>query len=90
MLLGLFKKLKNIPIVKVSSLTAVATAVRVLTNLVLSKVLAVTVGASGIALVGQIINGSNIFMNIASGGLSQGITKYIAETDDEKEKKKIN
>jgi len=89
MLLALFKKLKNIPIVKVSSLTAVATAVRVLTNLVLSKVLAVTVGASGIALVGQIINGSNIFMNIASGGLSQGITKYIAETDDEKVRKKI-
>ncbi|MCW5905689.1 MAG: O-antigen translocase [Chitinophagaceae bacterium] len=89
MLFRAFKRIKNIPIIKVSSLTAVATVVRVATNLILSKVLAITVGATGIALVGQIINGSNIFMNIASGGLSQGITKYIAETDDFKERKKI-
>ncbi|MCZ2223412.1 MAG: O-antigen translocase [Chitinophagales bacterium] len=89
MFLKLFRKVKNIPIIKVSSLTAVATVVRVATNLVLSKVLAITVGATGIALVGQIINGSNIFMNIASGGLSQGVTKYIAENDDYTERKKV-
>jgi len=83
------RKLASSPIFKVSSLTAVSTSVKIATSFILSKILAITIGPSGIAMMGQITNGSNMFMNIATGGINQGITKYIAETTEGTERKAI-
>jgi PST family polysaccharide transporter len=49
------------------------------------KVVAVIIGPSGVALVGQLSNFSSIIMAVATGGITTGVTKYIAEykNDDE-------
>jgi len=86
-------KIKNIlslDIFKVFSLTAVSTLVRMLTGLISVKVVAVLIGPSGIALLGQLNNFASIVMILASGGINTGITKYIAEfRNDDSEVKKL-
>jgi O-antigen/teichoic acid export membrane protein len=82
MLKGLFEKilrLKEKQILKVFSFTAISTIVKMLTNLVSVKVLAVYVGPAGVALLGQLSNFSNIVLTVGSGGINGGVTKYIAE-----------
>ena len=66
-------------LVKVFSLTAISTLVKMLTALVSTKVVAYIVGPSGVALLGQLTNFVSIALNVASGGINNAITKYIAE-----------
>jgi O-antigen/teichoic acid export membrane protein len=66
-------------IIKVFSLNAVSTLIRMLTAFVSVKVVAVLIGPSGIALLGQLNNFSSIFLTVASGGINSGTTKYVAE-----------
>jgi PST family polysaccharide transporter len=49
------------------------------------KVVAVIIGPSGVALVGQLNNFSAIIMAVATGGITTGVTKYIAEYKDDTE-----
>jgi PST family polysaccharide transporter len=49
------------------------------------KVVAVIIGPSGVALVGQLGNFSSIIMAVATGGITTGVTKYIAEYKDDTE-----
>jgi PST family polysaccharide transporter len=49
------------------------------------KVVAVIIGPSGVALVGQLGNFSSIIMAVATGGIATGVTKYIAEYKDDTE-----
>jgi PST family polysaccharide transporter len=65
--------------VKVFSFTAMSTLVRMLTGLISVKIVASIIGPSGVALVGQLNNFSTILMSLSSGGINNGITKYIAE-----------
>lgn len=69
---------------KVTSKNGVATAFRLASGFVVSKVLAVFVGPAGLAILGQMSNISNIFQTISSGGITIGITKYISEYADDK------
>lgn len=75
----LFKRAAKADIIKVFSFTAMSTLVRMLTGLISVKVVASIIGPSGIALLGQLNNFSSIAMTISSGGINNGITKYIAE-----------
>jgi PST family polysaccharide transporter len=47
------------------------------------KVVAVIIGPSGVALVGQLANFSAIIMAVATGGITAGVTKYIAQYKDD-------
>lgn len=76
------KDILNVDIFKVFSLTAVSTLVRMITGLISVKVVAILIGPSGIALLGQLNNFASIVMILASGGINTGITKYIAEFKD--------
>ena len=78
-ILGLWRKFWQTEMVKVFSFTSVATMVRMLTGLISVKMVAVIVGPSGVALIGQLHNFSYICLNLATGGISTGITKYISE-----------
>ncbi|MEI6435464.1 MAG: O-antigen translocase [Bacteroidota bacterium] len=69
-------------IVKVSSFTAVSTAVKMVTGFVSVKIFASIIGPGGIALLGQLGNFSTIILTIASGGINSGVTKHIAENRD--------
>lgn len=64
--------------VRVSSLTAVSTLVKMLTGFVSIKVLATIIGPGGIALIGQLGNFTTMALNFASGGINTGVTRGIA------------
>lgn len=66
-------------IFKVFSFTALSTLIKMVSNFVIVKVLAVYVGPSGVALLGQLSNFTSIVLTAGSGGINSGVTKYIAE-----------
>lgn len=69
-------------ILRVFSFTAISTLVKMLTSFITVKVVAVVIGPTGIALLGQLNNFTNIVMTVASGGINNGITKHIAENKE--------
>lgn len=75
----LFKRASRADIVKVFSLTSLSTLVKMLTGFVSVKVVASIIGPAGVALVGQLNNFATIAMSLSSGGINNGITKYISE-----------
>ncbi|MFZ6655690.1 O-antigen translocase [Undibacterium sp. TJN19] len=70
-------------LVRTSLLNAIAVAVRMLTMLGLNKLLAVYVGPSGYAVIGQFQNAVTMILSFASGAISTGVTKYTAEHADD-------
>lgn len=75
----LLHKLMGVDIVKVFSLNAMATFVRMLAGMISVKIVALIIGPAGIALLGQLNNFNTILLGLANGGISSGITKYVAE-----------
>ena len=72
-------RLSGIDIIKVFSLNALSTLVRMLAGMVSVKIVAVIIGPVGIALLGQLNNFKTILLGLANGGINSGITKYVAE-----------
>ncbi|CDH20996.1 Wzx [Xenorhabdus bovienii str. kraussei Quebec] len=64
---------------KTSLLSLIATSVKLISSFVINKTVAVLIGPSGLAIIGQIQNLVQIIMTIAQGAINTGITKYIAE-----------
>lgn len=83
------KKIFATDLLKVSFLNAIATLVRMLTGFISSKIVAVVIGPSGIALLGQLNNFSTIIMNVCSGGINTGMTKHIAQYSDSERKTRL-
>lgn len=69
-------------LVKVFSLNALATVIKMVTGFVGIKIIASMLGPKGIALIGQLSNFVSIVLVIASAGINQGVTKYVAENKD--------
>ena len=82
----LLKRIAKLDIVKVFSFTAMSTLVRMLTGLISVKVVASIIGPAGVALVGQLNNFATIVLSLSTGGINNGITKYIAEYKNEEER----
>lgn len=70
-------------LVKTSLLNGIAVAVRMGVGLLLNKILAVYVGPTGYAVIGQLQNLISIVTTFAAGALNTGVTKYTAEYKDE-------
>ncbi len=82
-------RILKVDIIKVFSLNAISTLIRMLAGMISVKVIAVIIGPSGIALLGQLKNLESMLLGFANGGINNGITKYVAEyKDDENEVKK--
>lgn len=64
---------------KTSAWNAIAVVLRVLTALGLNKILALYVGPSGYAVIGQFQNFISMLTTFASGAINTGVTKYTAE-----------
>jgi PST family polysaccharide transporter len=73
-------------LVKTSILSFIATVIKMLSMLVINKAVALLVGPSGIALIGQFQNFTQLSMTAAQGGVNQGVTKYTAEYGKESER----
>ena len=76
-------KLAGMDIVKVFSFNALSTLFRMLAGMVSVKVVASIIGPAGIALLGQLNNFNTILLGLANGGISSGVTKYVAEYRDD-------
>lgn len=79
----LLKRLMGIDLIKVFSLNALSTFIRMLAGMISVKVVAVIIGPAGIALLGQLKNLETIIIGFANGGINNGITKYVAEYKDD-------
>ncbi|MCF8341585.1 MAG: O-antigen translocase [Chitinophagaceae bacterium] len=79
-------KIFKADLVKVSFLSSISTIIKVAAGMVSTKVVAAVIGPSGIALIGQLNNFSTIVLNIATGGIANGVTKYVAENSGEEDK----
>jgi len=66
-------------LIRTSLLNAIAVGIRLLSMLVLNKILALEIGPSGYGLVGQLQNAITSITAIASAGVGTGVTKYTAE-----------
>ena len=82
-LFNLFTKYFQTDILKVFTYTSLSTIVKMFTGFISVKVVAIIIGPSGIALLGQLYSFSAIALTLASGGINLGITKYISEYKDD-------
>ena len=73
-------------LIKTSLLSGFATIIKILIGFVLNKILAVYVGPSGVALLGQFNNYSGVLTTFGNGGINSGVTKYIAEYSGDKDR----
>lgn len=71
---------------KVTSLNSISVLIKILIGFISSKVIAVFVGPSGMALVGNLRNFVTSIESIATLGFQNGIIKYVAEYESEPKK----
>ncbi len=76
-------------LIKTSVLTALSTVIKVFAGFIINKVIALYVGPSGLAVVGQLQNFMSIITTFANGATTQGIIKYTAEYQTIEQKQKI-
>jgi O-antigen/teichoic acid export membrane protein len=76
--------IKRHELLKVFSLTAITTFIKLISTFITGKVLAVYIGPQGIALLGQLSNLSSFFTTISTAGIGNGVTKNIAQLNSNK------
>ncbi|WP_247717482.1 polysaccharide biosynthesis C-terminal domain-containing protein [Morganella morganii] len=75
-------------LIKTSILSLIATFFKMLSGLVINKAVAVYIGPAGLALIGQFQSFSQIALIAAQGAINNGIVKYSAEYENDKDKSK--
>lgn len=73
-------------LVKTGVLNGIAVAIRILTSIALNKILAIHVGPSGYAIIGQFQNLVTMLTTFANGATNTGVTKGTAEHFDDPER----
>lgn len=76
--------LRKVDFVKVFSLTSISTLVKMATGFVTIKFVAILVGPSGVAMLGQLQNFTQLTLLFSTGGINNGVTKYVSENKDDK------
>ena len=66
-------------LIKTSALSFIATLVKMVSGLVINKAISIYIGPSGLALIGQFQNFSQLAQAAGQGGINSGVTKYVAE-----------
>ncbi|WP_229734126.1 O-antigen translocase [Flavobacterium orientale] len=84
--MSLFNQIRQSQLFKVSSLNSFSVLLKIGIGLITSKVLAVFVGPSGLALVGNMRNFVSLFESFATLGFQNGIIRYVASNKDDKDK----
>jgi polysaccharide transporter, PST family len=74
-------------LIKTSILSAIAQIIRIVSGFVVTKVIAVYIGPSGLAVIGQLQNFINIVLIFAGDLFKTATTKYTAEYLDDSHKK---
>jgi len=76
-------------LVKTSLLSGLAVLTKLVTSLVLNKVLALYVGPSGYAVIGQFQNLVSVVATLAGGATNSGVTKYTAQFHDDPQRQQV-
>jgi len=76
---------KNNTLLQVTSQNSVGILVKFFTGLATSKIIAIFVGPSGMALLGNLKNFQNVVNNFSAAGLENGAIRYAAEYKNNKE-----
>jgi len=66
-------------LLKTSGLTFIATVIQLFVGLVINKAISLFVGPSGLAVIGQFQNISQLAMVVSQGAINKGVVKYTAE-----------
>jgi len=74
-------------LIKTSVLTGLSTFIKIISGFVINKMIAIYIGPSGLALIGQLQNFITITSTYANGAINNGIVKYVSEYQNEEEKK---
>jgi len=74
-------------LIKTSMLSAVATLIKILSGFIITKVIAIYIGPSGLAIIGQLQNFIMLVKTVAGDFLKTAITKYTAEYENDENKK---
>jgi O-antigen/teichoic acid export membrane protein len=72
-------------LVNTSLLSGLHTFIKLLTNVIVGKVFAVYLGPAGISQLGNFMNLFVMLNNSMSGGVNNGVVKFIAESKDNKD-----
>ncbi|MDG2052818.1 MAG: O-antigen translocase [Flavobacteriaceae bacterium] len=72
-------------LLKITSLNAVVISIRLVVSLFIQRFLAEMVGEVGISKIGQLRNFTMLLTSISSGGVFNGIIKYVSEYKEDKE-----
>lgn len=76
-------------LIKTSLLSAIAVIMKMVTLLGINKVLAIYVGPTGYAALGQFQNAVQMITTFSSGAINTGVTKYTAEYYDDELKQRL-
>lgn len=77
-------------LIKAGFLNAISTSIKIISGFVVNKAVAVWVGPSGMAIIGQFQSFISMILMVANGGINNGIVKYVSEySEDEQNRKKI-
>ena len=74
-------------LIKTSAYNGLATVVKMVLGVISNKICSVYLGPSGYALLGQYSNYNTIAASLATGGISSGFIKYVAEYYDQLDKR---
>lgn len=76
---SLLSRLSKNELIRVGSSTSAANVLKMGVGIVVQKYIAVQLGPAGVAMIAQFQNYISITTSLATGGIGQGIVKYIAE-----------
>jgi len=82
--LNFYNKIIKTNLFKITSLNSLSVALKIGIGLITSKILAIFVGPSGMALVGNLRNFLTSIENISTLGFQNGIVKYTSENEKTK------
>lgn len=81
----LVQKIKNNQFINASFYSAISSIIKIITSLLIGKLIANLSGAEGMVLYGQLLS-FVVILNVFSGGaINQGITKYVAQYNVQEE-----
>ncbi len=86
--MNIFKQIAQKELFKITSLNSVSVILKIFIGYISSKVIAVFIGPSGMALVGNLRNFTASIEGIATLGFTNGIVKYVAEKEENQEELK--
>ena len=86
--MNIFKQIAQKELFKITSLNSVSVILKIIIGFVSSKVIAIFIGPSGMALVGNFRNFTASIEGIATLGFTNGIVKYVAKKEDNPEELK--